>query len=398
MSKRVFARAAALLGAASIAAGVLAGIASPAQAASLGEVTLSQQSGSVNDTPIFASATSPACPTGYGENAALRVGRPGGPYNNLAVALGGGGFDEAPVTVNSNRSFTTALGGVAPAAGEWWVIIECYSLTEGRHPDEFRTSIVVTGDQWRIPVAEETGTALSIAPTGGIERGQTATFTANVSPATAAGTVEFKRGTSVIGSATVTNGVATFATTALPVGTYQFTAAFTPADATAFKPSVSTASSFTITPGTAPGPTADVEIIAPIDPGAFSLAVAAPTTSLTGGTVGGVATGTLPQATVVDLRGTNVGWSLTGQLEDFAQGTNTIANSNLAWTPAAAKVSGSGAVTAGAAADLGDTRTLCSAVSGSSAGTFTCDAGLKLNIPDSVAPGEYAATLTLTLA
>src|SRR6201991_4873217 len=156
MSKRVFARAAALLGAAALAAGVLAVVASPAQAASLGEVTLSQQSGSVNDTPIFASATSPACPTGYGENAALRVGRPGGPYNNLAGALGGGGFDEAPVVVESNRSFTTALGGVAPASGEWWAIIECYSLTEGRHPDEFRTSIVVTGDQWRIPGAGPT--------------------------------------------------------------------------------------------------------------------------------------------------------------------------------------------------------------------------------------------------
>jgi len=398
MSKRVFARAAALLGAVTLSAGVMAGLASPAQAASLGEVTLSQQSGSVNDTPIFATATSPACPTGYGENASLRVGRPGGPYSNLAVALGGGGFDEAPITVNANRSFTTALGGTPPAAGEWWVIIECYSLTEGRHPDEFRTSIVVTGDQWRIPVAEETTTALAIAPAGGIERGDEATFTATVTPNTATGTVEFKRGATVIGSAPVTNGVATFTTTALPVGTYQFTAAFTPADATAFKPSVSTASSFTITPGDAPGPTADVEIIAPIDPGAFSLAVAAPTTTLAGGTVGGTATGTLPTATVTDLRGTNVGWTLTGQLEDFAQGSDTIANSNLAWTPAAAKVSGSGAVTAGAAADLGDTRTLCSAASGASAGTFTCDAGLTLTIPDNIPPGEYAATLTLTLA
>ncbi|GAA1842425.1 Ig-like domain repeat protein [Asanoa iriomotensis] len=398
MSKRVFARAAALLGAVTLSAGVLAGIASPAQAASLGGVTLSQQSGSVNDTPMFASGSSAACPAGFGENAGLRVGRPGGPYSNLAVPLGGGGYDEAPVTIAPNRSFTTALGGTAPAAGEWWVIVECYSLTEGRHVDEFQTAIVVTGDQWRVPVAEDTTTALTVAPAGGIERGQEATFTANVTPNTAAGTVEFKRGSTVIGSAPVTGGVATFATTALPVGTYQFTAAFTPTDATAFKPSVSTASSFTITPGTAAGPTADVEILAPIDPGAFSLAVAAPTASLTGGVVGGKANGALPKATVVDLRGTNTGWALTGQLEDFAQGTNTIANSNLSWTPSAAKVSGSGAVTAGAGADLGDARTLCSAASGASAGTFTCDAGLELTIPDNVAPGEYAATLTLTLA
>ncbi len=397
MSKRVLARAGALLGAMALSAGVLVGVAAPAQAASLGEVTLSETSGSVSATPMFASATTPACPTGFGENAALRVGRPGGPYSNLAPALGGGGFDTTPVTINPNRSFTTALGGVAPGAGEWWIIMECYSLTEGRHVDEFRTSIQVTGDQWRIPIAEVTSTTLAISPASPVTQGTEVTFTATLTPATAAGTVEFRRGANVLGTAPVVSGVATYVTTALPVGTYGFTAAFTPTDATAFKASTSASTSFQIT-GNASNPTASVQITTDVQPGAFSLAVASPTAQLAGGTVGGTATGNLPTATVTDLRGTNAGWNLTGQLQDFTQGTTTISSSKASWTPSAAKTGGSGAVTAGAAADLGDTRTLCSAASGSSAGQFTCDAGLSLSIPDNVAPGEYSATLTLTLA
>ncbi|MFI7209878.1 Ig-like domain repeat protein [Micromonospora maritima] len=396
MNKRVLARAGALLGAAVLSAGLVVAVSAPAQAASLGEVTLSQTSGTVTDTPMFASATTAKCPTGYGENANLRIGRPGGPYSNLAVALGGGGYDQAPVTINPNRSFSTAIGG-APAAGEWWVVMECYSLTEGRNADEFRTSIQVTGTTWRVPVAENTTTSLAVSPASPVTQGTEVTLTATVAPAAATGTVEFRRGTSVLGTAPVSSGVATLSTTALPVGTFSLSAAFTPADATSYKPSTSTGTSFQIT-AAAGAITAPVEIIADVAPGAFSLAVASPTASLTGGTVGGTATGALPTATVTDLRGTNVGWNLTGQLEDFTLGADTIANSNLGWTPSAAKTSGSGAVTAGAAADLGDTRTLCSAASGASAGTFTCGAGLKLSIPDNVPPGEYSATLTLTLA
>ncbi|MDG4795286.1 Ig-like domain repeat protein [Micromonospora sp. WMMD1082] len=407
MNKRVLARAGSLLGALALSTGVLVGIAAPAQAASLGEVEISQSSGLVTDTPIFASGSSAPCPQGYGENANLRVGRPGGPYSNLAPVLGGGGFDDpgelpdGKITVNPNRSFQTALGA-APGNGEWWVVMECYSLTEGRHTDEFRTSIVVSGNTWRIPIAENTTTSLAVNPASPVEQGTEVTLTATVaaetSPASAiAGTVEFRRGASVLGTAPVTDGTATFSTTALPVGTFGLSAAFVPADATAFKASTSTAVSYQVT-ATAGAITAPVEIIADVAPGAFTLVVASPAAELAGGTVGGTAAGSLPTATVTDLRGTNVGWDVTGQLEDFTLGTDTIPNSNLSWTPAAAKTGGSGAVTAGAAADLGEARTLCSAVSGSSAGEFTCDAGLSLTIPDNVPPGEYTATLTLTLA
>ncbi|MET7949694.1 hypothetical protein [Micromonospora sp. NPDC005324] len=121
----------------------------PAQAAPLGGVRLSATSGTVDAGPVFASATASApCPTGFGRNAQLRVGPPGGPYSNLARPLTAGGYDRTAVTAQPNRSFATALGG-APVDGEWWVVVECVSETQGVHPDRFVTPITVSGRQWR---------------------------------------------------------------------------------------------------------------------------------------------------------------------------------------------------------------------------------------------------------
>jgi phosphate ABC transporter phosphate-binding protein len=145
-----------------------------------------------------------------------------------------------------------------------------------------------------------------------------------------------------------------------------------------------------------------------VAPGAFSLAVASPTTALANGTTGGSATGILPEVTVIDLRGSNAGWDVTAQVTEFihdTQPTATIPGSQLGWTPSAHKNSGSGAVLAGnpvaagtTPGGLADGVTLCSAVATSSAGTFACNAELVLNIPDTALPGSYSATLTLTLA
>ncbi|MBY8871945.1 hypothetical protein K7640_08835 [Micromonospora sp. PLK6-60] len=124
-------------------------LATPAQAAPLGGVRLSATTGTVDATPVFAAATASApCPRGFGRNAQLRVGPPGGPYSNLARPLVGGGYDRQPVTARPNRSFAIALGG-APVDGEWWVVVECVSDTQGVHPDRFVTPITVSGRQWR---------------------------------------------------------------------------------------------------------------------------------------------------------------------------------------------------------------------------------------------------------
>ena len=407
MGKRLLSRAVTLLGAAAVASVAFVAVsAAPAHAADLGTVNLSQQSGLTTASPMFALATASApCPATFGTEAALRIGRVGGPYANLAAIAGGGGHDTTAPAIAPNRSFQQAVG-TAFGPGAWQIVIECFSLDAGRHPERFVTNITVTGDQWRVPVVEATTTALT-SSAATIDLGDPVTLTATVAPTAAAGTVQFRRGSSNIpvgAPVTVSGGTASVTTTELVAGTYNLTAAFTATDPSAFGNSVSAPVAITVT-----GPEGDQELIeltADIAPGAFSLDVVANSAILAGGQVGGSATGALPQATVTDLRGTNAGWNVTGQVEDFTKtpAPGTVPGSNLGWVPSAAKTGGSGAVVAGLAVTpgttvggLADSATLCRAASGSSAGTFTCDAALTLNIPDSTLPGTYSATLTLTL-
>jgi hypothetical protein len=71
--------------------------------------------------------------------------------------------------------------------------------------------------------------------------GDSVTLTATESPA-AAGTVQFKDGSSTLGSPVAVNGsgVATFSTSALTVGSHSLSAVFTPTDPTSFGPSTGT--------------------------------------------------------------------------------------------------------------------------------------------------------------
>jgi hypothetical protein len=251
--------AAFLLSVGSLTAGVVVTVAAPAHAApgepALGEVRLTQDSGTVDGNPIFATGTTNACPAGFGENANLRIGQPGGPYSNLAPALGGGGYDTHEISINPNRSFQTAIGHT-PEAGVWWIVMECYSLTEGRHHNEFRTVITVCGSLWKVgdqcATATPTVTALAVNPDEpSIEAGTAVTLTATVTPATAGGEVTFRRttgGTVVpLGSAAVSGGSATLTVPDLPGPegsnnnvTHSLSAEFTPADPNANLGSLST--------------------------------------------------------------------------------------------------------------------------------------------------------------
>jgi hypothetical protein len=122
----------------------------PASAAPLGNIKLSESSGTVDKNPIFGTATAAKpCPSGFGSDAAVRIGPPGGPYQNVAVPLRAGGYDKKPVSVKPNRSFARAIGGT-PADGEWWVVVECWSLVQGRHPQLFITPLTVTGKSWKV--------------------------------------------------------------------------------------------------------------------------------------------------------------------------------------------------------------------------------------------------------
>jgi Bacterial Ig-like domain (group 3)/TIR domain len=94
-----------------------------------------------------------------------------------------------------------------------------------------------------------TTTALTTtAPVSLLAQGSPVTFTASITPSAAAGTVQFKDGTTNIGNpVTVSNGTASKTTSTLSVGTHQLTAVFTPSDPAPFAPSRSPAVTFTVT-------------------------------------------------------------------------------------------------------------------------------------------------------
>ncbi|MFC0531850.1 HtaA domain-containing protein [Phytohabitans kaempferiae] len=157
------------------------------------------------------------------------------------------------------------------------------------------------------------------------------------------------------------------------------------------------------------GTAAEQEITAQVlATGPLTLTSAGGSVALSAVQPGAVATGGLNAVTVKDLRGTNAGWSLVGQVEAFSSPLGgTIAADNLGWTPSASVVEdglagGAGTVTPGGVAEpgsgLGTARTLCSSAAGVSAGQFQCGADLGLGVPASTVPGDYTATLTLTLS
>ena len=262
-----------------------------------------------------------------------------------------------------------------------------------------------SGQQCAGPAARATTATLTASSTA-IDTGDPVTFTVTVTPSGLAGRVTFHRGQFLFGTPVdVVDGTARLTTDTLPPGIWEVTATFTPTDEN-YDPSVSRP--VTVVVGGLPGEQPKVEVIADVAPGAFSLTVAAPSAALLGGTVGKQSLGRVPQATVVDLRGTNGGWDLTAQVTDFVnqgQPTATIPGAELGWFPSAVRLGGSGSVSAGGyvasgttPGGLADGVTLCSAPAGGSAGTFICEASLFLRIPDTTLPGDYAAALTLTLA
>ncbi|WP_069386184.1 HtaA domain-containing protein [Cellulosimicrobium cellulans] len=126
--------------------------------------------------------------------------------------------------------------------------------------------------------AVATTTTLATDPAGTSVEGDAVALRATVAPA-AAGTVEFRDGQTALGSAPVTDGVARLDATGLAVGDHSLTAAFTPADPTAFVGSTSPAVAHAVTavehepepePGPEPGvdPAVTVSPSAPVDPAA----------------------------------------------------------------------------------------------------------------------------------
>ncbi|MEL5959891.1 hypothetical protein AADR41_34900 [Streptomyces sp. CLV115] len=122
------------------------------------------------------------------------------------------------------------------------------------------------------------------------------------------------------------------------------------------------------------------------------------------GTGSGVQRSRLNRVEVEDGRGVNSGWSLTATLSGFtSSGGGTIPAGAVRWTPKCTAQNGSvGAPVAGSPAALGSgAASLCRMDPDGSrpftGGRFDADADLTLTVPGFTPPGDYSATLTLTL-
>ncbi|MEV4626550.1 hypothetical protein AB0J90_09725 [Micromonospora sp. NPDC049523] len=160
------------------------------RAGAIGPLTVEPTSGTVDANPMLVSATTPApCPARYGAAAMLRVGPVGGPYSNIVRPGQAGDYDKAAFTMTSNRSMLTSQGQ-PPTDGEYQIVVECVSGDLGPHPDRFVTSIVVSGNTWRVkgmaapPAAPPTRAGSSTNPPAPVGPAATAPVTA---PATDSG-------------------------------------------------------------------------------------------------------------------------------------------------------------------------------------------------------------------
>ncbi|MFI7360981.1 hypothetical protein ACIBO4_02340 [Streptomyces sp. NPDC050149] len=118
----------------------------------------------------------------------------------------------------------------------------------------------------------------------------------------------------------------------------------------------------------------------------------------------GVQRAHLNRVEVQDARGVNSGWSLTATLTGFTSADgNTIPAGAVRWAPACTAQDGSvGAPVAGSPTVLGsEAASLCRMNPDGSrpftGGKFDAEAGLALTVPEFTRPGDYSATLTLTL-
>lgn len=119
---------------------------------------------------------------------------------------------------------------------------------------------------------------------------------------------------------------------------------------------------------------------------------------------GAAQTARLNGVEVEDARGVNSGWSLTATLTSFTSADGSVIPAHaVRWTPSCSAQAGSvGTPVAGAPTALGiEAASLCRVDPDGSrpftGGKFDADAELALTVPEFTRPGDYSATLTLTL-
>lgn len=424
------------LTATALAALVVAGVGLAPQAALAdqiaGTVTITPTSGTVDDSPFLNSiAVSTGCPTGYQAMSGTVVVQ-GGTVQSVATtrlpstsnpgnAYGYFGLDGSAISMDrvisptNNYVSNKTLSALATplTAGSFELRVYCFaSSTAVNYTTDKYFSLPMTLDasgNWAVAsavVAESTTVGLT-----GVKNGDnTVTLTATVkkadgTTATAApGSVEFQKADgTVLGTGTVTNGVATYTTSVLTDGAYEFKAKYTSSNTSTWASSA-LSGGFSVTVGDSIKSTS-IGVTIPAGVGALvytgvPASVSLGTASLSNGKL--VASGSLSGITVSDTRQLgSSSWSLTGQVGDFADGAKTLDGKYLGWTPALSGTGNAGtagaAVVAGSGSGLKAASVLASGSVVDGSPTTAVGASLSLAAPSNTPAGSYTATLTLTL-
>jgi hypothetical protein len=133
------------------------------------------------------------------------------------------------------RAFVVAVAVIGV-----WLLISGVVPTTPPSGDSFPVA-----DSFAAPASS---TSLAVSPASSVAQGTAVTLSARVTRATAAGTVQFKDGSTIVGDPVrVSNGTASQTTSMLAPGPHRLIAVFTPPDPIALRPSTSPAMTLTVT-------------------------------------------------------------------------------------------------------------------------------------------------------
>jgi hypothetical protein len=157
-----------------------------------------------------------------------------GNYDGVSFSVDGNTWytlQSVDITAPANQTYTTHTFNLSQMAQTLGLTLSADTRIKFQHASS--EAWALTNDGIAIDNVAVTGTAaqspttttLQVSP-GPLVFGEPVTLTATVSPSTATGTVTFKDGATVLGTGTISGGVATFTTSALGVGGHSLTAAY----------------------------------------------------------------------------------------------------------------------------------------------------------------------------
>ncbi|WP_448631234.1 Ig-like domain repeat protein [Cellulomonas soli] len=259
--------------------------------------------------------------------------------------------------------------------------------------------------------ARSTATTLAVDVVAGAPY-QDVTLTATVAPVDAAGTVTFRNGSTVVATAPVTAGAASLKVSTFGAGTYAFTAEFAPTDPAAFQASTSTAVAAEYVTSAV---SVEQTVLVTVPVGTISLTTPyTPTSPLDLGTAvldpadsTYSASGALKDIVITDSRAGNLGFTASVVSGAFLSGSSTFGGeyaglTDLVATQVAGNALQAGDVTvtdnAPTAPGLATPKVFASYGAGKTIGTARIDGVFRVDqVPSSVTPGQFAATVTFSV-